>query len=203
MAAGDHLFQVLLVLRLVLKRPTVAPRDPNPVELRLLEQAEHKIELAVINVGQHFLLVGAELVAPPGPLGLPGLDLPAVQPDETKIPLLCPQRHVLRPGTIQFRRRLKRLGGAEQQRRGDPTNQPNPFCDCRLRNPLAPSRSLATFDSLILMSCGRHSISLWRRARARVRCSFTGVMLRQNTMFPVGHKTQTRLSTGMLQHLRS
>src|SRR6266481_3446046 len=75
------------------------------------------------------VLVVAELVAPPGPLGLPALDLSAVQPDETKIPLLRPRRHVLRLGAIQFRRRLKRLGGAEQQGRGDQTNQSIAFYD--------------------------------------------------------------------------
>src|SRR5208337_4153577 len=53
----------------------------------------------------------------------------AVQPDETKIPLLGPRRHVLRLGAIQFRRRLKSLGRAEQQGRGNQTNQSNAFCD--------------------------------------------------------------------------
>src|SRR5882762_3593121 len=129
MAAGDYLFQILPVLVLVLKRPAAAPSDPDPVELCLLEQAEHLLEIAVIDVGQHLLLLGAELVAPPGPLGLPALDLSAVQPDETKIPLLRPRRHVLRLGAIQFRRRLKRLGGAEQQGRGDQTNQSIAFYD--------------------------------------------------------------------------
>src|SRR5882672_2802213 len=128
MAAGDYLFQVLPVLVFVLKRPAVAPGDPDPVELRLLEQAEHLLEIAVIDVGQHILLVGAELLAPPGSVGLPALDLSAVQPDETKIPLLRPRRHILRLGAIQFRRRLKRPGGGEQQ---EPGNQPGPnaFCD--------------------------------------------------------------------------
>ena len=129
MAAGDCIFQVLPVLVLVLKRPTVAPGNPDPVELCPLEQAEHLVEIAVIDVGEHLHLFGAELVAPPGPLGLPALDLSAVQPDETKIPLLRPRRHILWLGAMQFRRRLKRLGGAEQQRRGDQTNQSNAFYD--------------------------------------------------------------------------
>ncbi len=119
MAAGDYLFQVLAVLFLVLKRPAAAPGDPDPVELRLLEQAEHLLEIAVIDVGQHVLLFGAELVAPPGPLGLPALDLSAVEADETKIPLLRPRRHVLRLGAIQFRCRLK--SWAEQSRRNAAT----------------------------------------------------------------------------------
>src|SRR5882672_8790229 len=113
MAACDYLFQVLPVLVFVLKRPAAAPADPDPVELRLLEQAEHLLEIAVIDVGQHILLLGAEFVAPPSPLGLPALHLSAVQPDETKIPLLSPRRHVLRLGAVKFRHRLKRLGGAE------------------------------------------------------------------------------------------
>jgi hypothetical protein len=92
----------------------------HPVEIRLLEQFEHLLEIPVIDVSQHVLLFGAELVAPPGPLGLPTLDLSAVDPDETKIPLLGPRRYVLRLGAIQFRRRLKRLGGAEQR-----TQRPN------------------------------------------------------------------------------
>src|SRR5271167_341110 len=129
MAASDYLFQVLPILLLILYRVAVAPGDPDPVKLRLLEQAEHLLEIAVIDVGQHVLLFGAELVAPPGPLGLPALDLSAVQPDETKIPLLRPRWYVLRLGAIQFRRRLKRLGCAEQQERGDRTDQSDAFCD--------------------------------------------------------------------------
>ena len=129
MAAGNYLLQVLPVLVLVFKRPAVAPGDPYPVEFRLPEQAEHLLEIAVVDVAQHVLLLGAELVAPPGSLGLPTLDLSAVQPDETKIPLLRPRRHVLRLDAIQFRRRLKSLGGAEEQERGDETNQSNAFCD--------------------------------------------------------------------------
>src|SRR6266436_2079356 len=78
MAASDYLFQVLPVLVLVLKRPAAAPGDPDPVELRLLEQAEHLLEIAVVDVAQHVLLFGAELVAPPSSLGLPALDLSAV-----------------------------------------------------------------------------------------------------------------------------
>src|ERR1700757_3474085 len=129
MATGDYLFQVLSVLFLILKRPAVAPGDPDPVELRLLEQAEHLLEIAVIDVGQHLLLLGAELFAPPGPLGLPALDLSAVDPDETKIPLLGPGRDVLQLGPIQSRRRLKRLGGAEQEGSGKQANQSNLFCE--------------------------------------------------------------------------
>src|ERR1039458_6541865 len=101
MATGDYLFQVLPVLGLVLQRPAAAPGD-----------------------GQR-----AELGAPPGPLSLPALDLSAVDPDKTKIPLLGPRWYVLRLGAIQFRRRLKRLSGAEQQGRGDRTNQSNAFYD--------------------------------------------------------------------------
>src|SRR6266851_9337421 len=125
MATGDCLFQVLPVLVLVLKRPAAAPGDPDPVELRLLEQTKHFLEIAVINVGQHLLLFSAELFAPPSPLGLPALDSSAVQPDETKNSLFRPRRHVLRLGQIQSRRRLKRLGGAEKQGGGDQTNQSN------------------------------------------------------------------------------
>ena len=51
---------------------------------------------------------------------------PPSSPDETKIPLLRPGRHVLRLGAIQFRRRLKRLGGAEQQGCGDQTDNSKP-----------------------------------------------------------------------------
>src|SRR5262249_53229544 len=101
MAAGDDLFQILPVLFLISQRPPAAPGDPDPVELRLLDQAQHLLEIAVIDVGQHILLYGAEVPAPPGPVGLPALDLSAVQPDETKIPLLRPRRHVLCPGAIQ------------------------------------------------------------------------------------------------------
>src|SRR5882672_10217026 len=104
MAACDYLFQVLPVLVLVLKRPAAAPSDPDPIELRLLEQAEHFVEIASVDVRQHILLFGAELVAPPGPLGLPALDLSAVQPDKTKISLLRPRRQVIRLGAIQFQR---------------------------------------------------------------------------------------------------
>src|SRR5579864_476835 len=98
MAAGNYPFQVLPVRVLVLQGPAAAPGDPDPVKLRLLEQAEHLLEIAVVDVGQHVLLFGAELFAPPGSLGLPALDLSAVDPDETKIPLLCPRRHLLRLG---------------------------------------------------------------------------------------------------------
>ena len=55
----------------------------------------------------------AELFAPPCPLGLPALNSSTVQPDKTKVPLLRPGRHVFRLGTIQFRRRFKRLAGTE------------------------------------------------------------------------------------------
>jgi hypothetical protein len=134
MAAGDYLFQVLPVLGLVLKRPAAAPGDPDPVELRLLEQAEHLIEIAVIDVGQHLFLFSAELLAPPGPLGFPALDSSAVQPDETKISLFRPRRHVLRLGPIQSGRRVKRLGGREQQGGGDQANQSNvSYASARLR----------------------------------------------------------------------
>src|SRR5712671_6503644 len=140
MAAGDYLFQVLPVLVLVLKRPAIAPGDPDPVKLRLLEQAEHLLEITVIDVGQHLLLFGAELVPPPGPLGLPALDLSAVQPDETKIPLFRPRRHVLRFDAIQLRRWLKRLGRAEHQRRGDPTNHSNAFYDSDTQHGSLPTK---------------------------------------------------------------
>src|SRR6266404_678615 len=103
MATGDCLFQVLPVLVLVLKRPAAAPGDPDPVELRLLEQTENLLEIAVVDVAQHVLLFGAELVAPPSSLGLPALDLSAVQSDETKIPLLRPRWHIFRLGPIQSR----------------------------------------------------------------------------------------------------
>src|SRR5580704_13730644 len=140
MAAGDYLFQVLPVLVLALKRPAAAPGDPDPVELRLLEQAEHLLEIAIIDVGQHVLLFGAELFAPPGPLGLPALDSSAVQPDETKISLFRPRRHVLWLGPIQSRRRLKRLGGAEKQGGGDQTNQTNVSYDSHPLQDSLPSK---------------------------------------------------------------
>src|ERR1700686_1290086 len=126
MAARDDFFQILPVLDLVLKRPAAAPGDPDPVEIRMLEQPEHLLEIAVIDVAQHVLLFGAELAAPPGPLGLPALDLSAIQAHETKIPLLRPRRHVLRLGAIKFRCRLK-MGRTEQQGRGDETNKYNAF----------------------------------------------------------------------------
>src|SRR5271167_130261 len=126
MAARDDFFQILPVLVLLLKRPAAAPGDPDPVEIRLLEQPEHLLEIAVIDVGQYVLLFGAELATPPGSLGLPALDLSAVDPDETKIPLLRPRRHVLRLGVIKFRCRLK-MGRAQQQGRGDQTNKCNAF----------------------------------------------------------------------------
>src|ERR1700760_1976816 len=107
MAACDNPFQFFPVCVLVLKRPAAAPGDPDPVKLRLLEQAEHLVEIAVIDVSQHVLLFGAELFAPPSSLGLPTLDLSAVQPDETKISLFRPRRHIFRLGPIQSRRRLK------------------------------------------------------------------------------------------------
>src|ERR1700757_481486 len=125
MATGDYLFQVLSVLFLILKRPAAAPCDPDPVDLRLLEQAEHLLEIAVVDVAQHVLLFGAELVAPPSSLGLPALDLSAVQPDETKISLFRPRRHVLRLGAIKSRRRLKRLRRAEKQGGSHQTNHSN------------------------------------------------------------------------------
>src|SRR6202142_715367 len=125
MATGDYLLQVFAVLFLIFKRPTAAPGDPDPVELRLLEQAEHLLEIAVVDVAQRVLLFGSELFAPPGPFAFPALDSSAVQPDETKIPLFRPRRYVLRLRAIQFRRRLKRLGRAEQQERGDETNKPS------------------------------------------------------------------------------
>src|SRR5579864_5595601 len=129
MAAGDYLFQVLPVLVFVPKRPAAAPSDPDPVEFRLLEQAEHFLEIAVIDVGQHVLLFRAELFAPPGPLGLPTLDLSAVDTDETKIPLLGPERHVLRLGAIQFRCGLERLRRTKQQAGSHETNCSNAVCD--------------------------------------------------------------------------
>ena len=100
MASGDYLFQVLPVFVFVLKGPAAAPGDPDPVELRLPEQPEHLFEIAIIDVGQHVLLFGAERLAPPGPLGLPALDLSAVDPYEAKVPLLRPRRHVSRFGAI-------------------------------------------------------------------------------------------------------
>src|ERR1022692_5098563 len=107
MAARDFFFQILPVLILVLKRPAAAPRDPDPVEIRLLEQPEHLLEIAVIDVGENVLLIGAELATQPGPLGLPALDPSAVDPDETKIPLFGPRWHVLRLGAIECPCRLK------------------------------------------------------------------------------------------------
>src|SRR5260370_19795684 len=108
MAAGDYLLQVLPVLVLIPKRPAAAPCDPDPVELGPPKQAEHLFEIAVVDVGQHILLFAAELFAPPRPLGLPFLDLSAVDSYEAKIPLLRPERHVLRLRTILVRRWLKR-----------------------------------------------------------------------------------------------
>src|SRR5215469_1939785 len=100
MATGDDFFQILPVLVLVLDRPATAPGDPDPVEFRLLKQPEHLLKLAIIDVGQHLLFWGAEFFSPPGPLGLPALNPSAIQPDETKIPLLRPKWHVLWLGAI-------------------------------------------------------------------------------------------------------
>src|SRR5579864_604663 len=146
MAARDDLFQILPVLVLVLKRPAAAPRDPDPGEIRLLEQPEHLLEIAVIDVGQYVLLFSAELATPPGPLGLPVLDLSAIQADETKIPLLRPQRHVFRLGAKEFRCRLK-MGSAEQQGRGDQTNYCNafPYSDT-LHGPLPMKKSRSHYE---------------------------------------------------------
>ena len=155
MASGDYLFQVLPVLVLVLKRPAAAPGDPYPVELRLLEQAEHLLEIAAIDVGQNVLLISAELFAPPGPLGLPALDSSTVQPDETKISLLRPRRHVLRLGSIQFRRRLKRLGRAEQQGGGDQTNSSNVSYDSDPLQGFPPFETTKTTTVAIRIGRGR------------------------------------------------
>src|SRR5260370_41608902 len=125
MAARDDLFQILPVLVLVLKRPAAAPGDPDPVQIRLLEQPQHLLEIAVIDVGQHVLLFEVELAAPPGPFGFPALDSSAIQPDETKISLFRPRRHIFRLGPIRSRCRLKRLRGAEKQGGGDQTNHSN------------------------------------------------------------------------------
>src|SRR5215469_5914356 len=100
MATGDDLFQILPVLVLVLDRPAAAPCDPDPVKLRLLEQPEHLLEIAIIDVGQYILLLGVEFFSPPGPLGLLAFNPSAIQPDETKTPLLRPRWHVLRLGAI-------------------------------------------------------------------------------------------------------
>src|ERR1700751_1178740 len=129
MAASDYLFEVLPVLVLILKSPAAAPGDPDPVEVRLLQQPEHLLEIAVIDVSQHLLLFGAELTTPPGPLRFPDLDLSAIQPDEAKIPLLGPGWHILRRGAIQFRLRFKRLGVSERYERGNQSNQSNPSYD--------------------------------------------------------------------------
>src|SRR5690242_5802105 len=115
MASGDYLFELRPVLLLILERPAAAPGDPDPVEVCLLEQTEHLLELAVVDVGQHLLFLGAELFAPPGALRLPALNLPTIQPDKTKIPLFRPRRNVLWLGAIQFRPRHKRLGAAAQR----------------------------------------------------------------------------------------
>src|SRR5690348_12262616 len=129
MAAGDYPFQILPVRLLVLKGPAAAPGDPDPIELRLLEQAEHLLEIAVVNMGQHVLLFGAELLPPPGPLGFPALDLSAIDPDETKIPLLGPRRQVLRLSAIQFRSGLERLCRTKQQADNREANCSNADCD--------------------------------------------------------------------------
>src|SRR5260370_35238447 len=122
MAARDDLFQILPVLVLVLKRPAAAPGDRDPVEIGLVEQPQRLLEIGAIDVGQHVLLFEVELAAPPGPFGFPALDSSAIQPDETKISLFRPRRHIFRLGPIQSRRRLKRLRGAEEQGGGDQTN---------------------------------------------------------------------------------
>src|SRR5579864_4025848 len=158
MAARDDLFQILPVLVLVLKRPAAAPGNPDPVEIRLLEQPQHLLEIAVIDVGQHILLFDVELAAPPGPLSLPALDLSAVDPDETKIPLLCPRRHVLRLRAIKSRCRLK-MGRAEQQGRRGQTNKWNafPYSDT-LHGPLPTKKPRSHYErgasSLISQSRG-------------------------------------------------
>ena len=51
MAAGDYLFQIFPVLVFFFERPAIAPGDPDPVEVRLLQPTEHLIEIAVIDVG--------------------------------------------------------------------------------------------------------------------------------------------------------
>jgi hypothetical protein len=114
MAEGNYLFKILPILLFVLERPTVAPGDPDPVEVRLFEQAEHLLEVAIIDVVQHILLFAAELTAPPCPLGFPTFNLAAIQPDETKVPLLRPRGYVLRLGMICARNGLKGSGGVEQ-----------------------------------------------------------------------------------------
>ena len=72
MAAGDYSLKVLSIFALVLKRPAAAPRNPDPVELRLFEQAKHLLEIATINVGQDILFLSVELGTPPCSLRLPG-----------------------------------------------------------------------------------------------------------------------------------
>ena len=150
MAARDDLLQILPVRFLIPHRPPTAPGDPDPVELRLLEQPEHLLEIAVVDVGQYVLLFGAELLAPPGSLGLPALDSSTVQPNETKISLFRPRRHVRRLGAIQFGCRLKRLGGAEKQGGGDQTNQSNVSYDSDpLQDFLASETTKTTTDKVI------------------------------------------------------
>jgi len=84
--------------------------------------------------------LSADFFAPPGPLGFPALDLSAVDPDETKISLFRPRRHVLRLGAIQFRRWLKRLGGGAQQARGDQNNQRNVSYDSDTLHVIKPNK---------------------------------------------------------------
>src|SRR5215468_3369774 len=103
MTACNDFLQVFPILCLIFKRPAAAPGDPDPVELRFLEQPQHLVEIPVIDMRQHILLFGAELSTPPGPLGLPTLKSSPIQTDKTKIPLLRPWRHVLRLGTMQLR----------------------------------------------------------------------------------------------------
>src|SRR5258708_25759471 len=122
MAARDDLFLILAVFFLVLKRPAAAPGDPDPIDIRLLEQPQHLLEIGAIDVGQQVLLCEVDLAAPPGPFGFPALESSAIQPDETKISLFRPRRHIFRLGPIQSRRRLKRLRGAEEQGGSDQTN---------------------------------------------------------------------------------
>src|SRR6201984_2307443 len=77
---------------------------------------------------QHVSVFGAELFAPPCPLGLPALNSSTVQPDKTTVPLLRPGRHALRIGAVPARRWLKGLARTQQER-ADQRNQSYVFCD--------------------------------------------------------------------------
>src|SRR5215813_4396358 len=167
-AADDYLFQIFPVLLLILKRPATAPGNPDPVELRLVKQSEHLLELSVVDVGQYIVFFGGELRAPPRPLCLPALDSPTIQAYETKIPLLGPRRHGLQFGAIQFRRRLKGLGRVAQQRAGHQANQSDGTYDSDPLRGFLPSKDQDYYSDYwyLCLLVNLFMTNSWARPRA-------------------------------------